>query len=153
RRFGVRAAAYTVLAVGVGERRPPRRKKGTMMGSPTIQPTALYHVQGHVQDEALSPALLPWKEGIAYPLSLAQQRLWILDQLVTKRSVHHTSLAVRLLGQLDSEAIALGFEALVARHEALRTSIMLVEGQPAAVVVPQAPTPLARRDLRTLPQA
>ncbi|NOK12218.1 non-ribosomal peptide synthase/polyketide synthase, partial [Corallococcus exercitus] len=64
------------------------------------------------------------------PLSFAQQRLWFLDQLAPDDASYNLPVALRLLGRLDVEALRRSFEALVARHEALRTTFFEHEGQP-----------------------
>lgn len=61
--------------------------------------------------------------GEAPPLSYAQQRLWILDQLEGPGSVYNMPNAVRLDGPLDRAALEAVFNEVVRRHEALRTNI------------------------------
>ncbi|NWB98760.1 amino acid adenylation domain-containing protein [Pseudomonas gingeri] len=57
------------------------------------------------------------------PLSLAQQRLWFLDQLDHAASVaYHMPAALHLRGQLDREALQRTLDRIVARHESLRTT-------------------------------
>ncbi|MFS2056398.1 condensation domain-containing protein, partial [Variovorax sp. CT11-76] len=61
-------------------------------------------------------------DGVAvFPLSHAQQRLWFLWQFDPTSSAHHVPGALRLRGPLDTAAVRASFEALVARHESLRT--------------------------------
>src|ERR1700740_565288 len=55
------------------------------------------------------------------PLSYAQERLWLLEQLGLPGGAYTISAAVRLEGVLDEAALEASFEALVARHESLRT--------------------------------
>ncbi|RKG84503.1 hypothetical protein D7V97_43740, partial [Corallococcus sp. CA053C] len=64
------------------------------------------------------------------PLSFAQQRLWFLDQLAPDDASYNLPVALRLSGRLDVEALRRAFEALVQRHEALRTTFFEQEGQP-----------------------
>ncbi|WP_259375544.1 non-ribosomal peptide synthetase [Azohydromonas lata] len=69
-------------------------------------------------------AALPREAGTAacvFPLSHAQQRLWFLWQLDPGSSAHHVPGALRLHGALDGAAVHASFEALVERHESLRT--------------------------------
>ncbi|WP_272419266.1 amino acid adenylation domain-containing protein [Polyangium jinanense] len=63
------------------------------------------------------------------PLSFAQQRLWFLDQLAPGSTAYHMPFALRLSGELDVEALRKAFEALLHRHEALRTTLEAVEGR------------------------
>ena len=64
------------------------------------------------------------------PLSFAQQRLWFLDQLIPGNPFYNMPAAVRLQGSLDRRALEQTFNAIVDRHETLRTTFSLVAGQP-----------------------
>ena len=64
------------------------------------------------------------------PLSFAQQRLWFLDQLEPENSFYNVPRAIRMKGDLNVEALHLALTELVQRHEVLRTSIALIDGQP-----------------------
>ncbi|WP_260963364.1 condensation domain-containing protein, partial [Pseudomonas citri] len=57
------------------------------------------------------------------PLSMAQQRLWFLDQLDHAASVaYHMPAALQLRGNLDRDALQRALDRIVARHESLRTT-------------------------------
>ena len=70
------------------------------------------------------------------PLSFAQQRLWFLAQLEADSSLYNIPSALRLLGPLDSQALAQAFTLLEARHDILRTSFTLANGQPVQKLHP-----------------
>ena len=63
-------------------------------------------------------------------LSFAQQRLWFLAQLDGVSQAYHMPLGLRLQGELDREALRWALDRIVARHEALRTTFEMVDGQP-----------------------
>ena len=65
------------------------------------------------------------------PLSFAQQRLWFIDQLDPGNSVYNFPVAVRLKGSLNLAALEQSLNEIVRRHEALRTTFSMVDGQPA----------------------
>jgi amino acid adenylation domain-containing protein len=73
-----------------------------------------------------------------HPLSYEQERLWFLWKLEPHSSVYNIAAALRLTGELDTNALVRAFARLVARHEALRTAFVERDGQPIAVVRPIA---------------
>nr|WP_244224482.1 non-ribosomal peptide synthetase [Corallococcus sicarius] len=89
----------------------------------------------------------------ALPLSFAQQRLWFLDQLEPGSTVYNVPSAVKLTGTLDVAALERSFDALVRRHESLRTTFRIESGAPVQVIDPQGHARLKVVDLRTLPEA
>jgi len=70
------------------------------------------------------------------PLSFAQQRLWVLMQLEPDGAAYNLPVALRLSGTLDVSALERSVNELVRRHEVLRTTVELIDGQPAQVVSP-----------------
>ena len=70
-----------------------------------------------------------------YPLSFAQQRLWFLDQLEPNSAIYNEASALRLSGPLDVEALQKALDAIVFRHEALRTTFTAVDGADRKSVV------------------
>jgi amino acid adenylation domain-containing protein len=69
-------------------------------------------------------------------LSFAQQRQWILWQLEPRSAAYNIPLALRLHGELNVEALRLSLDALVARHESLRTTFRQDGDQPVQIVRP-----------------
>jgi hypothetical protein len=62
------------------------------------------------------------------PLSFAQQRLWFLEQLGGLGGTYHIPMRLRLQGGLDRGALRRALDAILARHEALRTTFVEVDG-------------------------
>ncbi|WP_412738617.1 amino acid adenylation domain-containing protein [Krasilnikovia sp. MM14-A1259] len=76
------------------------------------------------------------------PLAPAQLRLWLLDQVEGKAATYNVPIAVDLDGPIDVNTLLAACADLVERHEALRTSFPVHEGQPfRAVVDPAAAEP------------
>lgn len=70
-----------------------------------------------------------------YPLSHAQQRLWLVYQLEEDRANYNLPVACTFSGALDVAALSAAFNLLVARHEILRTVFITVNGEPRQQVV------------------
>jgi len=68
------------------------------------------------------------------PLSYNQQGLWVLHQLMPGASLYHSPTAARLTGKLNVEALTKALQAIVARHDGLRTTFQIVQGTPLQVV-------------------
>jgi amino acid adenylation domain-containing protein len=100
----------------------------------------------------LAQQLSKRKKPRYFPLSFAQQRLWLVDQLEPGNAFYNVPFASRLRGQLDTAVLERSLAEIVRRHEALRTTVSVVEGQPVQVVAPTADVPLPIVDLRHLPE-
>ncbi|WP_164003055.1 non-ribosomal peptide synthetase, partial [Pyxidicoccus caerfyrddinensis] len=98
------------------------------------------------------PALVPVPRTQALPLSFAQQRLWLLDQFEPGSPAYNIPSALRVSGVLDTEALRLGLEALVHRHEALRTTFREEPSGPVQVIAPPAGLSLDVVELSHLPE-
>ncbi|WP_392387825.1 condensation domain-containing protein [Burkholderia gladioli] len=85
------------------------------------------------------------------PLSTGQQRLWFLDQLQPGSSAYLIPLALRLSGRLDVEAFRRAVNAVVARHDVLRTTFPMVDGEPVQTVAPRLDIEVPLTALDTLP--
>ncbi|MBB6048347.1 amino acid adenylation domain-containing protein [Armatimonas rosea] len=73
------------------------------------------------------------------PLSLGQKALWFLSQLDPMSRAYHQTHVLRLDGPLKVRALERALVALGERHEALRTTISLVEGEPTQTILPTQP--------------
>jgi hypothetical protein len=63
-------------------------------------------------------------------------------------SAYHITANYRLTGPVAPGLVAAAFDALVQRHEALRTVFRTIDGQPRQVVLPAAPSSLRSVDCR-----
>lgn len=81
--------------------------------------------------------------------SYAQTRQWFFWQLDPESTAYHISGALRLKGELNVGALKASFEALVARHESLRTVFRSREdGQVEQVILDnKGPVPFEENDL------
>jgi amino acid adenylation domain-containing protein/non-ribosomal peptide synthase protein (TIGR01720 family) len=100
--------------------------------------------------ELIAPRLEPAPRTQVLPLSFAQQRLWFIEQLQPGTPLYNIYIPLRLTGQLNISALANTLTEVVRRHEALRTTFPLENGQPVQVVHPAEPLKLPLIDLRAL---
>jgi amino acid adenylation domain-containing protein/non-ribosomal peptide synthase protein (TIGR01720 family) len=75
-------------------------------------------------------ALQPVERGGELPLSYAQQRLWFLDQFEPNSALYNIPTSWRLKGTWDIKALQDGINAMIRRHEVLRTVIQEIDGVP-----------------------
>ena len=84
------------------------------------------------------------------PLSLAQQRLWFIEQLEPGNPNYNIAGAARLAGRLDVAALQSSLDYITRRHEALRTSFGQRSGRPVQVISGQCRVRLDQIDLSRL---
>ncbi len=87
----------------------------------------------------------------ALPLSFAQERLWLLDQMQPESALYNIPLALEIDGRLAVPALAGSLREIVSRHEALRT--VFAAHEPLQRVRPATPVELPVIDLAGLPGA
>jgi len=86
-------------------------------------------------------------------LSYQQQRMWILHQLEPTSAALNSAAAVRLRGPFDVAAMNYSLSEIVRRHESLRTTFELRDGEPVQVVHEVSEWKLPLLDLSALPEA
>ncbi|MFD8820245.1 condensation domain-containing protein, partial [Streptomyces sp. NPDC059627] len=97
-----------------------------------------------------APPVTPAPRDQTLPLSFAQQRLWFLDQLEPGSAEYNVPMRVPLPADTDVRALGAALDAVVARHEALRTRLVAApDGTARQLIDPPAPVPLPITDLST----
>ncbi|WP_437926828.1 amino acid adenylation domain-containing protein [Sorangium sp. So ce291] len=86
-----------------------------------------------------------------FPMSFAQERLWFLAQLEPESASYNLAAAVRLTGSLDERVVERCVTEIVRRHEILRTTFDVIDGQPSQIVRLDATPRVPRVDLTGLP--
>jgi len=105
------------------------------------------------QAPAGRPPLVARERPARIPLSYAQQRLWFLDRLEGGSTEYHLPEALRLRGTLDRAALTRAINAIVARHESLRTHFTEIDGAPVQTIEPDVRIAVPVDDLRGLDAA
>src|SRR5215203_1005044 len=140
------------VAMRVAERMDVDLALGLFFEAPTLADQAL-----RIAEEGMPRGgadELPAAPAEAPPLSLAQQRLWLLDRIEPGGSGYNVPVAVRLEGSLETGPLVRALAEIVRRHEPLRTVYALAGEEPVQAVLPppgEAGLPFARLDLSGLP--
>ncbi|MCO8165753.1 amino acid adenylation domain-containing protein [Pseudomonas sp. 21LCFQ010] len=92
--------------------------------------------------------ILPRDPEETLALSYAQQRQWFLWQLEPHSTAYNMPIALRLKGDLKIQALRASFEALIERHEVLRTTFRLQGDQAVQVISPAFALTLTVEDLQ-----
>jgi amino acid adenylation domain-containing protein/FkbM family methyltransferase len=82
------------------------------------------------------------------PLSYAQGRLWFLEQLDPGNAVYNCASVTRIHGKLSESLLEEIFQEIVRRHEALRSRIVMVNGDGASIICASAEVKIGLVDLR-----
>ncbi len=89
------------------------------------------------------------KRQTTIPLSAAQQRLWLVEEIEGPSALYNIPIAVRLTGPLDVDALERSLNAIATRHDALRTNFARGPlGEPERRIAPPE-----TRTMRLIPQA
>jgi amino acid adenylation domain-containing protein len=89
---------------------------------------------GNSQLDATAAAIVPIDRRQDLPLSFAQSRLWFFDRLEGASATYNIPVALQLRGQLNVTALDQAINAIVCRHEGLRTHFELVNDAPIQVI-------------------
>ncbi len=86
------------------------------------------------------------------PLSSAQMRLWLFDQLEPASSAYNIPVQHEFKGHFDLVAFERSLSEIVRRHESLRTSYLTVDGRPVQKINPPELFRISVVDLQSLPK-
>jgi amino acid adenylation domain-containing protein len=79
-------------------------------------------------------AIEPAEEKEFYPLSSAQKRLYVLQQVELQNTAYNIPIVLELAGPLDKDKLQYSFECLINRHESLRTAFEIIAEEPVQVI-------------------
>jgi surfactin family lipopeptide synthetase A len=122
-----------------------------LFDSPTIaELAAILEPSVGMPEMTAGPALVPIPRDRPIPLSFAQQRVWFLDQFEPDSAFYNIPLNLRLPGPLDVPALHAALNEMIRRHESLRTTFALVEGEPVQVILPEQTAEIPIVDLSSV---
>jgi len=98
------------------------------------------------------PGLTALLEETVRPLSFAQERMWLLDQIDPGAATCNLFHTVDISGPLSPALLARSLDEVVRRHQILRTTFAAPGGAPESAVAPAARRPLPLVDLAGLPE-
>ena len=124
--------------------------------APTVAEVA-HHLETLIQaGQAPRPSSaivrVPRENGVV-PASIAQERLWKLQQALPGLPFFNILYALRLTSPCDAAVLERSINEIVRRHEILRTTFAVVDGRHVQVIAPQLTVPLAFEDLHKLPRS
>ncbi|NER81866.1 MAG: AMP-binding protein, partial [Leptolyngbya sp. SIO1D8] len=107
----------------------------------------------NLASKSTTTSILPAPRNANLPLSFTQQGLWFLQQLELNNPFYNENLAIRLTGILDVVSMEQSLNEIVQRHEVLRTTFNVLDGQPIQIIAPNLTLTLPVIDLCQLSDA
>ncbi len=104
-----------------------------------------------MQPARVAPAESPGNEVFVFPMSYPQRQLWLLDQGKPGDPAYNLSYPCRLSGVLEPWVLRQALSRILERHEILRTTFVLHDGEPVQLVSDTPSNPLPCIDLTALP--
>ncbi|MFA0961137.1 non-ribosomal peptide synthase/polyketide synthase [Roseivirga sp. BDSF3-8] len=101
--------------------------------NPSVARMAAF-VEKKAQSDQASLAIRRVKEADSYPVSLAQRRLWGVEELDLNGSALNVPVGYKLTGALDMDALNKALNLLIEKYEILRTSFMVIDDELRQVV-------------------
>jgi len=109
-----------------------------------------------VKDEIETREVVPLERRAdreLFPLSMNQRDMWFQSQIHSQPGLNNVCVQVTLDGELNTEFFRQAWQAVVDRHETLRTVFVELEGVPYQKIVPEVPVNFAVHDLSAEPAA
>ncbi|MEU6562842.1 non-ribosomal peptide synthase/polyketide synthase [Nocardia nova] len=132
--LGGNSLLATRVAARVGAALDTRIPVGTLFEAPTVAGFAA-RIAADAGSGGL-PELTPGPRPEPIPLSPAQRRMWIVNQLDTGSAAYNIPIALRLAGDLDVTALQRAVADVIARHETLRTVYPKRDETPYQLILP-----------------
>ncbi|MCU0467730.1 MAG: amino acid adenylation domain-containing protein [Arcicella sp.] len=99
---------------------------------PTIEQLAIYIKE---QSKTQFSKIKPIAEQELYPLSHAQWRMFVMEQIGEGKGAYNISQAFRVHGNLNIDAFENALNTFVERHESMRTRFVIIDDEPFQQIV------------------
>ncbi|WP_414529157.1 amino acid adenylation domain-containing protein [Nodularia chucula] len=117
----------------------------------SVRSSLVTKILAQITTEAFIPSKISQVQPAeVYPLSFGQQGLWFIHQLQPDTSTYNIPIVISLKGCVNLAFLQDSLNEIIRRHEVLRTSFTVVDGQPVQVINQALPLTLAMEDLRGL---
>jgi amino acid adenylation domain-containing protein len=113
------------------EREIPTSASNSLIPMKTQNTARLSHAS------ARQPEIPKRPDRTSAPLSFAQRQMWVIDQMTPGNPAYNLSFGFRLRGRLNLGALEASFNEVIKRHEALRTTFAVNEGEPLQLTHPE----------------
>jgi len=126
----------------------------TLFESPTAATLAVQAEKAGAAGQPEIPPMVKVSRDKPLPLSFAQQRLWVLDQIQPNNPLYNIPRSTRLKGKLNTQALIDTLNEIVRRHESQRTTFARgADGQPVQVIAESLTLKIPVIDLSEQPEA
>ncbi|MGL4858457.1 MAG: amino acid adenylation domain-containing protein, partial [Enterobacteriaceae bacterium] len=126
----------------------------TLFAAPVLEQQAQQIVAAQrAQKGELLPAIVPRQQSQTVPLSHAQQRLWLLQQLSLPAGLYNIPLLWQLEGDINRDALQRSLDEILHRHEVLRTTFAQTEEGAVQHIAASLTWPLLWQDFSSEPLA
>ncbi|UHA73333.1 non-ribosomal peptide synthetase [Paenibacillus sp. 481] len=115
-----------MLVANIHERWGVKITLPDLFNTSKLQEMARLIEESSVQTYAAIPRV---QEQDTYPVSSAQKRLYLIEQFEETKTSYNMPMLLKCIGKLDEERLRLAFVDLIHRHESLRTSFLMVDGE------------------------
>ncbi|PHM53921.1 non-ribosomal peptide synthetase [Xenorhabdus sp. KK7.4] len=99
------------------------------------------------------PDIPRYERAEHYPLSFAQQRLWLIDQFTNGSPQYNCSGDFRLRESINFNAFEAAIATLLERHESLRTYFKVINDEPRQIIATSYDLPITMHDLSSLSES
>jgi amino acid adenylation domain-containing protein len=145
--LGGHSLKATIMAAKLHQRLGAKVPLAAVFKTPSIRELARYVQVTLETGKSAYESIETVEKKEYYPLSSAQRRLYILQQMEVEHTGYNLPMVTVLEGNLHKECFERTFKQLIARHESLRTSIHLVDEEPVQKIRDQVEFEIEYDDL------